>query len=146
MAVAAGRRAHQEAVAFAQDALAVAGFNMRMPDDDVVLLAGVDHALHLLEEFRVLVLARNAELLTQIAFADQHRADALHLFEHRVEILDAAHVLDLQDTEDLAVRIERPRVSLLVILLLGEPPVAHRAARAVTANTGRLEVRRGLEA
>ena len=29
-----------------------------------------------------------------------------------VEILDAAHVLDLQDDEDLAVRIERPHVGL----------------------------------
>src|SRR4051794_2063401 len=108
MAIAARRRAHQEAVAFGEDALAVAGLDMRMADDNVMLLAGVNHALHLREQFRVLVLARNAELLSEIAFADQDRADALHLFQHRVEVLDPAHVLDLQDTEDLAVRIEWP--------------------------------------
>ena len=118
---------------------------MRVADDDIVLLAGVDHALHLLQQLRILVLARNAKLLAEIAFADQDRADALHLLEHRVEVLDAAHVLDLQDREDLAVRIERPHVGLRVILLLRQAPVAHRAVRAVAADAGRLVVLRGLE-
>src|SRR6185503_520595 len=61
MAVAARRRAHQEAIALLQDALAVAGLDMRMADDDIVFLAGLDHARHLLEQFGMLVLARNAE-------------------------------------------------------------------------------------
>ena len=66
-------------------------------------------------------------------------------FEHVVEVLDAARVLDLQDAENLALRIERPDVGLLVIFLLGEAPVARRRGRAVAADAGRLVKRRVLE-
>jgi hypothetical protein len=118
---------------------------VRVPDDHVVLPARVDHARHLLEQFRMLVLARDAELLAEIALADQDRADAPHLGQHLVEIVDPAHVLDLQDHEDLAVRIERPDVGLAVILLLPESPVARRAGRAVAADAGRLEILRALQ-
>src|ERR1700757_1802470 len=121
MAVALYRRAHQEAIAFADDALDIALLDMRMADDDIMLLAGVDHALHPFEHDLVLVLARIAELLRQIAFADQDGADARHLAENGVEVFHAARVLDLQDAEDLALRIERPDVGLLIILLLSEP-------------------------
>src|SRR5262249_6651220 len=46
MAVTLHRRAHQEAIAFADDALDIALLDMRMADDHIMLLAGVDHALH----------------------------------------------------------------------------------------------------
>src|ERR1700745_572995 len=65
MAVGARRRAHQEAIAFLDDALAIAGLDMRMAAHDVVLIAGLDHARHLLEQFGMLVLARVAELLAE---------------------------------------------------------------------------------
>src|SRR6185312_17309220 len=81
MAVAAHRRAHQEAVAFLDDALAVARLDMRMTDDDVRGLASIDHLAHPLDHFGVLVLARETELLRQVAFADKDGADARHLLE-----------------------------------------------------------------
>jgi len=40
--VGAHGRAHQEAVTFLDDTLAIAGFDVRVADDDVVLFAGVD--------------------------------------------------------------------------------------------------------
>jgi len=52
---------------------------MRMADRHLVLLAGLDDVGHGVEHLRVLVLAREAELLAEIAFADQDQADARHL-------------------------------------------------------------------
>src|SRR6476469_10343285 len=69
MIVALHWRHHQEAVAFRDDALAIAGFHVRVADDDIVLLAGVDDALHPFQHDFVLVLARIAEFLRKIAFA-----------------------------------------------------------------------------
>src|SRR5262245_32218130 len=73
--IAAHRRRHQEPIALGKDALHVVAVDMRVADRHVVLLAGVDHARHPLEHFRVLVLARIAELLREVALADQDRAD-----------------------------------------------------------------------
>src|SRR5580704_18244074 len=108
MAVALHRRAHQEAIAFLDDTLDIALLDMRMADHDIVLLASVDDAFHPFQHDLVLVLARIAELLRQVAFADQDAADARNVLEHSIEVLDAAGVFDLQDAEDLTLRIERP--------------------------------------
>ena len=59
-------------------------------------------------------------------------------FENVFQVLDALGVLDHQDDENLALGIERPDVGALVILLLGDAPVAHRRGRAVAADAGRL--------
>src|SRR5262245_11787722 len=56
--IATHRRRHQEPVALVEDALDVVAVDMRVADRHVVLLAGVDHARHPLEHFRVLVLPR----------------------------------------------------------------------------------------
>src|SRR5271169_5264911 len=40
------RRAHEEAVAFLDDALGIALLDVRVANDDIVLLAGVDDAFH----------------------------------------------------------------------------------------------------
>src|SRR5580698_808835 len=135
VAEALGRRHHQEAIAFADDTLDVAALHMRMADHDIVLLAGVDHALHPLQQLRMLILARDAELLTEIAFADQDGADAGHLGQHGVEVFDTTGVLDLQNAENLALRIERPHVGFIVIVLLAEPPIARGRGRAVAPDT-----------
>src|SRR5262249_3619403 len=68
---AAGRRRHQEGVALAQDSLDVGRVDVRVADRHLALLAGVDDVLHRVEHLRMLVLAREAELLAQVAFADQ---------------------------------------------------------------------------
>src|SRR5712692_2975787 len=109
------RRAHQETVAFLDDALAVAGLDVRVSDHDIVLLAGVDHALHPFQQLGMIVLPRNAEFLAEIAFANQDAANARNLGQHRVEVFDAARVLDLQYAENLALRVERPDIGLLEI-------------------------------
>ena len=101
-----------------------------MTDHHVVLLAGIDHALHPFEHGLVLVLPRIAELLRQVAFADQDAADARHVFEHVVEVLHAARILDLQDAENLAMRIERPDVGPLQVLV---DRMALRHRRAILA-------------
>ena len=62
---------------------------MRVADDDVMLLAGLHHARHPFQQLRVIVLPRIAELLAEVALADQDRADALDLGEDGVEILDS---------------------------------------------------------
>ena len=81
-----------------------------------------------------------AEFLRKIAFADQDRADALHLRQDVVERLDAGDIFHLQDDENFALRIERPHVGAVVVFLLRQTPVAHRAVRAVAAQTGRMIV------
>src|SRR5215467_15988146 len=83
--IAAHRRCHQEPIALVENAFHVVAVDMRMTDRHVVLLAGVDHARHPLEHFRMLVLARIAELLAQVALANQDRADARYLLENTIE-------------------------------------------------------------
>src|SRR5579863_9573752 len=56
-------RAHQEAVAFLDDALDIALFDVGMADHDIVPLAGVDDALHPLQHGLVLVLPWIAQFL-----------------------------------------------------------------------------------
>ena len=117
-----------------------------MADRDVVLFAGVDHLGHPLEHGRVLVLARQAELLRQITLADQDGADAFHLAQDGVEALDPLGVLHHQDHEDFAFGIERPHVGALVVFLLRDAPIAHCRARAVAADALRLVQRFVLQA
>ena len=70
-----------------------------------------------------------AELLAEVALADQDRADARHLREHVVEVLDAAACpRSCRMHENLALRVERPDVGAVVVVLLAEAPVAHRLA------------------
>src|SRR6202040_100405 len=104
--------AHQEAIAFLDDALGVALFDMRVADHNVMFFAGVDYALHPFERTLVLVLPRIADLLREVAFADEYRTNAWHVGKKIVEIVDAARVFDLKDAENLALRIERPDVGL----------------------------------
>src|SRR5215471_21313559 len=77
-AVTAHRRAHQEAVAFLDDPLDIIRLHVRVADDDIGLLASIDDLRHRLEHHLVLVLPRIAELLGQIALADQDGADSRH--------------------------------------------------------------------
>jgi len=63
---------------------------------------------------------------------------ARNIGENVVEVLDAARILDLQDAEDLALRIERPHIGLLIVFLEGQAPIARRCRRAVAAQSGRL--------
>ena len=55
--------------------------DVRVADHDVVPLAGVDHPRHPFEHLGVLVLAGIAELLGEIALADEDGADAGHLLQ-----------------------------------------------------------------
>ena len=91
VAVTLHRCAHQEAIAFADDTLGIALLDVRMADHDIVLLAGVDHLRFIHSSTTLCSYWRGiAELLREIAFADQHGADARHIGEDVVEIFDAA--------------------------------------------------------
>ncbi len=89
-----------------------------MTDDTLNSLAISTDLAHVIEHDRMLVLARITKFLRQVAFADQDRADARHVLEDVAQVVDAFEVLDHQDDEKFAFRIERPDVCLLVVLLL----------------------------
>src|SRR3989442_12008972 len=72
---------HEEPVAARDQALDVPRVRVRMAARHVVVLADLENAVDRLGHHRVLVLARVAELLAQVSFADQHHADALDLLE-----------------------------------------------------------------
>ena len=110
---------------------------MWVADDHVVLFANRHHLGHRVEHDLVFSLARITELLTEVAFADQHGADAGDVFEHVRQIFNPHRVLDLQHHENFAVRRQRPDIGALVIFLLGDTPIARRLHRAVTANSYR---------
>src|SRR5262249_34964502 len=75
------RRGHQEAVALGQDALHIIGIHVWVTNNDVVPLAGLDHPRHPFEHLGMLVLPWIAELLREIALANQDRADAGDLLQ-----------------------------------------------------------------
>src|SRR6266540_6581292 len=79
--VTAHRRGHQEAVALGEDALHVVDINVRVADDNVVPLTGLDDPRHPLEHLGMLVLPRVSELLGEVALADEDGADAGHLLQ-----------------------------------------------------------------
>src|SRR5258708_37368446 len=139
---AAHRRRHQERVALVEDALHVGGVHMRVADRDIVLPAGLDHVGHGIEHLRMLLLARKAEFLGKVALANEYEADARHLLENVGEVGNALGVLDHQHDQDFALWIERPYVGLGVVVLLGEPPIAHRGGWTVAADAGGLVERR----
>ena len=93
----------------------------------------------------MVVLPREAQLLAEVAFADQDGADPRHVVQHVGEALDPRRVLDHQNDEDFAVRRERPDIRLPVIVLLGQAPVAHGMARTVAPDAGGLVERCGFE-
>src|SRR5258706_3222008 len=118
---------------------------MRVAHRDLVLPAGLDDVGHGVEHLRMLVLARKAEFLGKVALANQYEADTWHLLENVGEIGNALGVLDHQHDQDLPLGVERPYVGLGVIVLLGEPPVAHRGGWTVAADAGGLLNRRSFQ-
>src|ERR1700690_888160 len=88
----------------------------------------------------MLVLTWEAQVLREIAFADQDHANAGNFFEYARQVFDGFYFLAHDDDENLALRVERPDVGFGVILLLGYAPVAHSGGRSVAAEAGRLEV------
>src|SRR6266487_28924 len=80
--VTAHRRGHQEAVALGEDALHVVDINVRVADDNVVPLTGLDDPRHPLEHLGMLILPRVSELLGEVALADEDGADAGHLLQN----------------------------------------------------------------
>src|SRR5262245_60296192 len=115
---------HQESVAVVDHALRVGRFDMRMPAGDAMFVADAADGGHRFDDGGVIVLPRMTEILRQITLADQHHADALHCLQYPRQVVDGHDVLAHDDDENLAVRNERPHVSLLVVVLRCNPPVA----------------------
>ena len=102
VAVALHRRAHQEAVAFLDDAF---GIVLARRGDDRRPRCASCRCRPRASSIPARPCARIggiAEFLGQIAFADQDAADARHILEHVIEVLDAAGIFDLQDAEYFA--------------------------------------------
>src|SRR2546422_343094 len=111
------RRGHQEFVTLVNHSLRVLRVDMRMTARDAVLVADASDGGHRLDDGGMVVLARVAEVLREITFADQHDADARHLFQDARQVVDRLGLLAHDDDEDLAARDERPHVRLRVVLL-----------------------------
>ena len=84
----------------------------------------------------MLVLPRIAQILGQIALADQDDTDALDLFQHARQVGDGALFLAHDHDQDFAVGVQRPGIRLFVILLIGQTPVARRGSGGVAALAG----------
>mgnify|MGYP003347731221 CR=1 FL=1 len=138
----AGR--HQPGVALAEHALHVVGVHVRVADSDVVGLADGDDVGHCSPQVGVVVLPGDAHLLREVALADEHGADARHLFEDLGQVLDGPQLLAHDDAHHLAVRRQRPDVGPGVVLLLRHAPVARGGNRRVAAVTGGFVGGRGL--
>src|SRR5712691_4125889 len=88
---------HQEPVTLVNHTLGVLRVNMRMTARDAMLVADAADGRHRFDDGRTVVLARVAEVLGEIAFADQHDTDARHLFQDAREVVNRAHVLAHDD-------------------------------------------------
>ena len=78
-------------------------------------------------------MARMAEILRQVAFADQYHANPRHLFQDLRQVCDGALFFAHNYHEDLASRIERPDIGPAVVFRRGEAPVAGGGCRRVAA-------------
>ena len=76
----ARRGRHQESVAACDQTLDIFRVGMGVTAGHVVFFADRENAIDLLGDNRMFVISRVAQLLAQIAFADQHDADAGHFF------------------------------------------------------------------
>src|ERR1044071_6023987 len=129
--VAASGRSHQKSVAFVDGSLRVLRVDMRVTADHLVFGADAADSRHRFDDGGVIVLAWGAEILRQVTLADQHHADARHLLQDAGQVVDGEHVLAHDDDENLAIPGERPAVSLLVVLLRRDSPVARRVHRLI---------------
>src|SRR6266699_1472082 len=84
-------------------------------------------------DLRVVVLARIAHVLREVALADQHDADPRHLLQHLRQVADRALLLAHDDDEDFALGVQGPGVGPFVIGLLVDAPIARGVARRVAA-------------
>jgi hypothetical protein len=124
----------QEIKAFADDAFDILGADMRVANRSAARLADANDLGHVPHDFRVLVFARVAEFLAEIAFTDQSRSDARQLGQYLIEILDGKRILDHQDDEDFTRRIEGPYIGSLAIFCLGKAPKTSCRAGAIATN------------
>src|SRR5262245_34585756 len=117
-----------------------------MPAGDAMLVADASDGGHRFDYGGVIVLPRVAEILREIALADQHHADALHFLQHPRQVVDGHDVLTHDDDENLAVGHERPDVSFLVVLLRRDAPVTSGMHGLVAAHALWLVRRRSFRA
>src|ERR671935_1599495 len=120
----ARRSGHQELVAFINHTLRVARFDVRVSADNAVLAADATDGRHRLHNGGMIVLTRIAEVLREIAFADEHHTDSGYLLQNPRQVIDRPHLFTHDDDQNLAVRHERPHVGLCVVFLRRDAPVA----------------------
>src|SRR5262245_17980132 len=91
-----GRR-HEPAESLGEHLVHVLGAYVGMAARNLVLLADGEDLVDRGGDRGMLVLAREAEVLREIALADQHHADARHLLEHFRQIADRPDLLAHDD-------------------------------------------------
>src|SRR5947207_4692334 len=97
-----GRR-HQEPVTLVNDALRVLDVNVRMSADDAMLGADAADGGHRFDDGGMIVLTRKPEVLREVAFADEHDADARHALQDARQVVDRPDVLAHDDDENFSV-------------------------------------------
>ena len=93
----ARRGGHQQAISARNQAFDIARVRVRMTAGHVMLFADFENAAYGIGHDGMLIISRMAELLAQIAFADQDNADAGNLFEDSRQVIDGARIFALND-------------------------------------------------
>ena len=143
MVVRTHRCAHQEAVTLLDDALAVAGLDVRMADKDVCALQ-VDDAGHPLEHFGCSY-CRGKPSSWERSPSPIRMAPMPGTFfrmSGRASMPLVSSIIRMTKISPL--RIVGPDVGAFVVVLLRDTPVAHRLRRPVAAHAGRFVTRRAL--
>src|SRR5260370_2849573 len=115
---------------------------MRVSARDVVLFADRETLVHCRSPGRMVVLPREAEVLRQIALADDHDPDPRNLVEHLGQVLYCTHFFAHDRDQDFALRVERPDIGAGIIFLLRQSPIARRSRGRIASLTRRLEILR----
>ena len=104
-------------------------------------LADVVDFFHHGQHFRILILARHAQLLGQVALSDEDDTDAGDLLKDVRQVLDAQGALDHHGAEHLSLGIQPPEVCTLVVLLVGNTPVVGSTTGCIATSTEGLKDR-----
>jgi len=78
----ARRRRHEEAITAGDQSLDIFSIGMRMAAGNVMLLTNSQNIVDRFRDDGVVIVARMAQFLAQISFADEDHSDTRHLFQN----------------------------------------------------------------
>src|SRR3990170_7755737 len=80
----------------------------------------------------MIILARVAQLLGEVALAGKNHADSRDLLQYLGEVPDPLRAFDHHAAKDLSPGVQGPEVGASVVLLLRQPPVRNGPARSIS--------------